>query len=138
MPRLIFRDEICKCFFKPDLNYSLPHGFIYIHFLSPLTQSSVENLNMTSIYSMCIKSFVSEKLYPATLVGYSYKLNATDNGLILRLSGFNEKLPLILDIISKAIQNVNEIADKIKFDNFKKDLRKNCYNFLINSNQFIE
>jgi hypothetical protein len=33
---------------------------------------------------------------------------------------------------------VDEVVDKLKFDAFKRDLRKNCYNFLINSNQFVE
>lgn len=135
---MIFKNEICKCFFKPDLKFSLPHAFIYIHFVSSLTHASVENLNMTAIYSMCVKSFLAEKLYPATLVGYSYKLNSVGDGLMLTLSGFDEKLPLILETITKAMKNITEIVDKHKFEDFKKDLRKNCYNFLINSNQFVE
>ena len=138
VPYTIFKNEFCSCFFKPDNKFLLPHGFIHVHFISPLTHSSVEFLNMTSIYSMCVKSYLSEKLYPATLVGYNYKLNSVENGLILRLSGFNEKLKLIVDIITKAMRNVDGILDKLIFDTFKKELRKNCYNCLINSNQFVE
>jgi nardilysin len=94
---------------------------------------------MTSIYSMCVKNFLLEKLYPATLVGYNYKLNAVETGLILRLSGFNEKLPLLTDRITKALRNDDGgVFDKLVFDTFKKELKKNCYNYLINSNQFIE
>ncbi|KAG5674724.1 hypothetical protein PVAND_004676 [Polypedilum vanderplanki] len=138
VPRLIFKSDFCKCFFKADKKFLLPHGFIYIHFLSPLTQASVVNLNMTSIYSMCVKNFLLEKLYPATLVGYNYKLNAVETGLFLRLSGFNEKLPILTDKITNALMNVNGVFDKLVFDTFKKELKKNCYNYLINSNQFIE
>lgn len=137
-PRMILKNDICKCFYKPDLKFSLPHAFVYIHFVSPLTHALIENLNMTSIYSMCVKSFLTEKLYPATLVGYTFKLNAVEDGLVLKLSGFNEKLPLILETVTKAMKNVTEVVDKHKFEEFKKDLRKNCYNFLINSNQFVE
>ncbi|XP_070497154.1 nardilysin-like [Chironomus tepperi] len=138
VPYTIFKNESCTCFFKPDNKFLLPHGFIYVHFISPLTHSSVEYLNMTSIYSMCVKNYLAEKLYPATLVGYNYKLNSVENGLILRLSGFNEKLKLIVDVITKAMKNVDGILDKLVFDIFRKELRKNCYNYLINSNQFVE
>jgi nardilysin len=137
-PNLICKNEFSKCFFKPDYKFLLPHGFICIHFTSPLTLASVENLNLTSIFSMCIKSYLTEKLYPATLAGYNYKLNSVDDGLILKLSGFSEKILFIVDIITRAMRNTNEVIDKLVFDTFKKELKKNCYNFLINSNQFVE
>lgn len=138
VPHAIFSNDICKCYFRADKKYLLPHGFINVHFISPLTESSVENLNMTSIYSMCVKNFLTEKLYPATLVGYNYKLNSVETGLILRLSGFNEKLSLLTDTITKAMKNVDGILDYSIFDLFKKELKKNCYNYLISSTQFAE
>lgn len=137
-PYTIFKNDTCTCWFKPDHKFLLPHGYVHLQLTSPLTSSTVEYLNMTSIYSMCVKNYLTEKLYPATLVGYSYKLNSVETGLILRLSGFNEKLQLIVDLITKAMKNIDGILDKHVFDTFKKELRKNCYNYLINSNQFVE
>jgi nardilysin len=137
-PIKIYNSDNCKCFFKPDDKFNLPHGFINIHFKSSLTESSVTNLNMTAIYSMCIKNFLSEKLYPATIAGYNYKLYSVDNGLILRLWGFNEKLPMMVDLITKAITNVDGVVDSSIFETFRKELKKNCYNLIINSNMFIE
>lgn len=88
---------------------------------------------MTSIYSMCVKNFLSDKLYPATIAGFNYKLHSVDNGLILRLSGFNEKLPLILDIITQIIKKLDTLVDKKVFETFKKELKKNCHNCLIDA-----
>lgn len=93
---------------------------------------------MTSIYSMCIKNYLSEKLYPATIAGYNYKLNSMENGLTLRLSGFSEKLPMILDTITRAMMNINAAIDGSVFETFSKELKKNCYNFIINSVSFNE
>lgn len=135
---MIFQNEFCKCFFKRDDKFKLPHGFVFILFKSSMTESSVTDLNMTSIYSMCVKNYLAEKLYPATIAGYSYKLNSTEDGLLLKLNGFNEKLPMIVDIITRAMKNTDEVVNKSVFEVFKKELRKNCHNFLINSNLFNE
>lgn len=134
-PRKIFENDSCQCYFKMDKKYKLPYGYIFIYFTSSKTQSCVENLNMTSIYSMCIKNFLAEKLYQATIAGYSYKLNSIDDGLVLRLSGFNEKLPLIIDIITK---EMSRAINKNIFETFKKELRKNCHNCLMDLNMLNE
>lgn len=137
-PSLVFKNDSCKVFFKNDQKFQLPHGFIFAHFQSPLTKSSAINLNMTSIFSMCVKNFLAEKLYPATFAGYNYRLNSVEDGLVLKTSGFDEKLPSILDVATKALQNTDEVIDKLSFDVFKKELRKNCYNVIINSTLFNE
>lgn len=137
-PVMIMKNEFCKCFFKSDDNFKLPHSFIHILLKSSLTEESVMNLNMTSIYSMCVKNFLSEKLYPATIAGYNYKLNSVENGLILKLNGFNEKLPMIVDMITKAMTNVDCAIDSYVFETFAKELKKNCYNYIINSVLFNE
>lgn len=137
-PQMISKNGFMKCFFKEDHKFNLPHGFIYIHFKSELTEASVTNLNMTSIYSMCIKNFLSEKLFPATIAGYSYKLNSVDDGLTLKLSGFSEKLPMIVDMVTKAMTHFDGAIDSLVFETFAKELRKNCYNYIMNSLAFNE
>lgn len=137
-PTIIFKNDFCKCFFKADEKFNLPYGFVYVHFKSSMTESSITHLNMTSIFSMCVKNFLAEKLYPATVAAYNYKLNSVDNGLVLKVTGFNEKLPLIVDIITSAMKNTDDVIDKSVFETFKKELKKNCYNFIINSVLFNE
>jgi nardilysin len=87
---------------------------------------------------MCVKNFLSEKLYAATIAGYSYKLNSVDDGLIMRLSGFNEKLPLIVDITTKIMKTLDRFIDKSVFETFKKELKKNCYNCLLDTSLLNE
>jgi nardilysin len=132
-PRKLIDGEACECFYKLDKKFKLPHGFVNVFLMSPITETSVANMNMTSIYSMCVKNFLSEKLYPATIAGYNYKLHSVDNGLILRLSGFNEKLPLLVDIITKTVRNLVGMMDKSVFETFRKELKKNFHNCLIDA-----
>lgn len=137
-PTKIFENSTCESFYKLDSQFNLPHGFVYVFFLSSVTESSVSNLNMTSIYSMCVKNFLSDKLYSATIAGYNYKLNSVDNGLILRLNGFSEKLLSIVDIITNSIKNLECSMDKTVFETFKKELKKNCHNCLNDGNLLNE
>lgn len=132
----IFKSDVCKAFYKVDKKFNLPHGFINIHFKSSMTESCITNLNMTSIFSMCVKSFLAPKLYSSTIVGYNYKLHSVEDGLMLKVNGFSEKLSLVVDIITKALTNTDEVVDKIVFETFKKELKKNCYNVIVNSNLF--
>lgn len=135
-PAKIFGSNCCECFYKLDTRFQLPHGFVYVFFLSPITETSVYNLNMTSIFSMCVKNLLSSQLYAATIVGYNYKLHSIDNGLVLRLSGFSEKLPLIVDIITKTMKNLE--IDKTVFETFRKELKRNCYNCLVDESLLNE
>jgi nardilysin len=129
-PRKIIETESCECFYKLDKKFKLPHGYVNVFLTSPITETSVTNLNLTSIYSMCVKNFLSEKLYPATVSGYSYKLHSVDNGLVLRLSGFNEKLSLLVDIITKTVMNLESLMDKSVFETFRRELKKNFHSCL--------
>lgn len=138
VPLLITTTESCKCFHKLDRKFQLPHGIINIKFISPLTKESVTNINMTTIFSMCVKSLLLESLYPAKVVGYNYKISSIDSGFVLLLSGFNEKLPVLLDEIIRCMLNVGETITKSMFETFRKNLRKHYYNMLINSHLLNE
>ncbi len=93
---------------------------------------------MTTILTMCVKSLLLETLYPAKVVGYNYKLQSIDSGLIIQLSGFNEKLPTLLNEIIRCMLNVGESTTKFMFDSFRKNLRKQYYNILMNSSLLNE
>ncbi|KAG4068575.1 hypothetical protein HA402_004916 [Bradysia odoriphaga] len=138
VPVLITKTEHCKCFHKLDRKYQLPLGIINIKLISSLTKQSVTNINMTTIFSMCVKNFLLENLYPARVVGYRYKISSIDSGLILLLSGFNEKLPTLLNEIMECMLGVGETTTKFMFESCRKNLRKQYYNILMNTHLLNE
>lgn len=138
IPILILKTENCKCFHKLDKKFQLPRGIINIKFISSLTKQSVSNINMTTIFTMCLKSLLLENLYPAIAVGYNYKITSIDSGVILLLSGYNEKLHNLLDEIMKCMLSVGERITKSMFEAFRKNLKKHYFNILTNSNLLSE
>jgi nardilysin len=87
---------------------------------------------------MCVKNFLSDKLFAATIAGYNYKIHSVDDGIILRLSGFNDTLPLLIDTITKTMMNLSRLVDKNVFETFKNELKKNCHSCLADGNLLNE
>lgn len=130
-PEKIFEENGCECFYKLDGKFKLPHAFIYVYLMSPKTISSVRDMVSTSLYSMIVKHYMTEKLYPAVCAGLGYQLYSEEKGMVLKLSGYNEKLPLLIDIITKELKNIGQLMEPSVFETYRKQFKKFCYNNLI-------
>ncbi|MDD1783226.1 insulinase family protein [Enterovibrio sp. ZSDZ35] len=82
-----------------DHEYRVPKGVIYVAIDSPHAVSSVENIVKTRVSVEMLLEAINETAYPAEVAGLSYNLYAHQGGVTLKLSGFNEKLPLLLDLV---------------------------------------
>lgn len=87
---------------------------------------------------MMIKDFLSTELYMAKEAGFHFDLHSYDDGIILRVNGFNQKLLNVFKIIQDAISDIDKIFDKHRFETFKKQLKKNFYCYVVNSVTLIE
>lgn len=132
----VFEDDVCECFYKLDGRFKLPHAFICLYLVSPMTIASVRAMTLTSLYSMIVKHYMSEKLYPAVCAGLGYQMYSEEKGMLLKLSGYNEKLPLLLDIITKDLKNIGGLMEATVFETYRKQFKKYSYNNLINSKFF--
>lgn len=132
-PEKVFQHNGCETFYKLDGTFKLPHAFIYAYFVSQKTISSVREMTLTSLYSMIVKHYMVEELYPAVCAGLGYQLYSEEKGMLLKLSGYNEKLPLLLEIITKELKNISKLMEPSVFEAYRKQFKKYCYNNLINS-----
>lgn len=132
-PEKIFSSDGCECFYKLDGTFKLPHALICLYLVSPKTVSSVREMVMTSLYSMIVKHYMSEKLYPAVCAGLGYELCSEEKGMLLKLSGYNEKLPVLLDIITKELHGIGAEMEPAVFQTYRKQFKKYIYNNLISS-----
>lgn len=133
LPEKIIDNQKMELWYKLDNKFLLPHGFINCYLQTPNTFKSARNMVLASMYSLILKYYLDEKLYPAICAGLGYSINAAEKGLLIKLSGYNEKLLLLLDIITKELKEIpNKIEPKV-FETFHEQCRKNGYNNLINS-----
>lgn len=126
-------NDSCECFYKLDATFKLPHGYVCVYLSSPKTMETVRNMNLTSLYSMLVKHYLTEKLYPAVCAGLGYQIYSEEKGIVVKLSGYNEKLPILLDIITKELKCVGDIMEETVFETYRKQFKKYVYNNLISS-----
>ncbi len=88
-----------------DTEYRVPKGVIYVAIDSPHAVESVENIVKTRVSVEMLLEAINETTYPAEVAGLSYNLYAHQGGVTLKLSGFNEKLPLLLDLVLQKFAN---------------------------------
>lgn len=79
---------------------------------------------------MLLKFRVIERLYPATQAGNGYDCYTSDKGLILRISGYSQKLHRIVEAFAEALHT---FADELTEDQFRMfvDQKLRDYNNLI-------
>lgn len=82
-----------------DTRFRVPKGVIYISIDSPHAVASVENIVKIRVSVEMLLESINESAYPAEIAGLNYNMYAHQGGVTLKLSGFNEKLPRLLDLV---------------------------------------
>ncbi|XP_038153161.1 nardilysin b [Cyprinodon tularosa] len=115
--------------YKKDNKFKIPKGYIRFHLISPIIQESPENLVLFDLFINILAHNLAEPAYEADVAQLEYKLMAGEHGLMIRLKGFNHKLPLLLKLI------VDQLADfstePSVFNMFSEQLKKTYFNILI-------
>ncbi|XP_031638507.1 nardilysin-like [Contarinia nasturtii] len=115
-PTKILDNNLCELWFRQDDTFLLPTACYNFYFMIPNATSTIENTIQMTLLSMLLKHQFVEKLYPATLAGLEYNCNYIGMGLCLKVSGFNQKLHLIVDVFCKCLKS---LADDITEKQFK-------------------
>ncbi|KAH8323085.1 hypothetical protein KR074_001857, partial [Drosophila pseudoananassae] len=130
-PKKLLKTDTCELWFRQDDKYELPEAHMAFYFISPLQRKSAKNDAMSTLYEELVKFHVCEELYPAISAGLSYTFNANEKGLLLKVSGYNEKLHLIVEAIADGMVNVAETLNDDILGAFRKNQRKTYFNTLI-------
>lgn len=129
-PKALIRNDLCELWFRQDNIFKLPDGYINLYFITPLVRESVKQYMLGVLFTYLVEFRMAEQLYPALEAGLTYGLYIGDKGLVMRVSGYNEKLPLLVEIILNMMQTIELDIGQV---NAFKDLKKRqIYNALIN------
>ncbi|XP_055389188.1 nardilysin isoform X2 [Condylostylus longicornis] len=130
-PKKIVHSDTCELWFRQDNKFLLPEAYMYFYFITPLVLQNSKNAVLLTLYSHIVKFELVEQLYPATIASLNYQYYCSDKGIVLKVSGYNEKLHLIVDIITKTMSNINEYFTLEQLNVYKKYQQKNYFNFLM-------
>lgn len=76
------------------------------------------------LYKKLFDFTIPKKEYPAVSAGLSSYLRASRNGLEIKFRGYNEKVHLLVDMITNALKNTVDEIEETVFDLVKTQLKK--------------
>lgn len=120
IPQQLITESGISVWFKQDITFNVPKGYIYVSIDNPTSLDSDENIAMNRLFSDLYSDAVVEAHYDAELAGIHYHLYAHQGGMTLQISGISEKQHLLL---SKLLPELRTLSySESKFELFKQRL----------------
>ncbi len=119
-------DKDMKIWHKIDDTFECPKANVRILFRTDVVTSSIDDAVGLHLFVELLKHKLTPILYPADIAGFSYDMSIQNEGLELRLSGFSERLSLVLDVILRTAENLTVSTES--FDMIKERYEKQLLN----------
>ncbi|XP_034667711.1 nardilysin-like [Drosophila subobscura] len=102
-PKRLIKTNTCELWFRQDDKFGKPQAYLCFFFLTPLLRESVKNAAMCDMYALMVEMHVQKELDLAEEANLNCRFLVMDNGLRLFVSGYNEKLHLIVEAIAEGM-----------------------------------
>ncbi|KAM9325165.1 nardilysin [Gastrophryne carolinensis] len=128
-PEKILNLEHGCLWYKKDNKFKIPKAYIRFHLISPLIQQSPKNLVLFDIFVNILAYTLAEPAYEADVAQLEYKLVAGEHGLVIKVKGFNHKLPLLFQLIIDYFADFTTSPNV--YEMITEQLKKTYFNILI-------
>ncbi|XP_015592336.1 nardilysin isoform X2 [Cephus cinctus] len=136
-PVKIHSDAVSEIWYRPDTKFLLPECYMYFYFISPLAMASPQNAAMMDLFVAILKHLLVEELYPANAAELNYQIYTGDKGIIVKVNGFNQKLPLLLTTITRYIADCSKLVTQELFDMMRAEQLKAYYNIFLKPGKLV-
>ncbi|KAL1844376.1 hypothetical protein VTJ49DRAFT_55 [Mycothermus thermophilus] len=109
-PRIIRNDELIRTWFKKDDTFWVPKASLIISCRSPIATASAAGRVKARLFTDLVKDALEEFSYDAELAGLEYTVTVDSRGLYIEVSGYNDKLPVLLQHVLQTTRDL-EIRD---------------------------
>ncbi|MEE4277618.1 MAG: insulinase family protein [Halieaceae bacterium] len=101
-PQLAVDDDRVKVWHRQASDFRVPKGALYLSFRSPIVGATPQQWASASLYTRVVTDALNEYTYPALLAGVGFSYYRHNQGLGLRISGYNDKqLKLLEDLLDE-------------------------------------
>lgn len=122
-PHLIYQSPRTSLWHKKDDQFWVPRARAIVEFRAPVSNESPIASVLTKLYTALVTDALIEYSYDAALAGLSYSIESSSLGFYVTVSGYNDKLHVLLrDVLEKAkslevrAERLEVIKEKIKRD----------------------
>jgi len=112
-PEIIRDTPLSQIWHICDTTYLKPKAFLFFHLISPQAYTTPTNFVLTSLFFSLVDDSLNEKYtYNAEIAGLKFSLSTILEGALLKVSGFNEKIHLLMKKIIERIATYQVSEDR--------------------------
>ncbi|PWN29969.1 hypothetical protein BDZ90DRAFT_229012 [Jaminaea rosea] len=126
-PVLLKHTQLSRLWHKMDDQFFLPKANVFTLLRSPLIDATPANAVKSRVFVELLKDALTEYSYDAELAGLGYNIEAQADGFGISVDGYNDKLPVLLGHILKAVRNFE--VDPARFEIIKDTVARGYENF---------
>jgi insulysin len=111
-PKLIRNDDHVRTWYKKDDRFWVPKANLHITLRSPLVGMTPHTGAMAQIYHGLVQDALNEYAYDAEISGLDYSVSSHSIGLDLSLSGYNDKMTVLLEKVLVCMRDLEVRSDR--------------------------
>ncbi|KAH9898898.1 ubiquitin carboxyl-terminal hydrolase-like protein [Xylariomycetidae sp. FL2044] len=125
-PRVVRNDKVARTWFKKDDEFWVPKANLIVSCKNPIIFASAENSVKSKLFTDLVRDALEEYSYDAELAGLQYNVSLDSRGLFFEVSGYNDKLPVLLEQVLLTMRDLDVKDDR--FEIVKERLQRGYTN----------
>ncbi|CAG5158224.1 uncharacterized protein ALTATR162_LOCUS5045 [Alternaria atra] len=128
-PKLIRHDDNVRVWWKKDDQFWVPKAHVHIYFRTPITSVTARTTLLCTLYCELVNDALAEFSYDASHSGLMYNFTNHIRGLLIDVSGYNDKLNVLLEKVLLQVRDLEVSVDRFKIirDRMLRYLRNSEY-----------
>ncbi|KAF9761882.1 hypothetical protein IL306_003645 [Fusarium sp. DS 682] len=110
--QVLRNDSIARAWWKKDDTFWVPRADVIVSLKTPLIYASAESNVKARLFSDLVRDALEEYSYDAELAGLQYNVSFDSRGLFLDVSGYNDKLPVLLEQVVTTMRDLHIKEDR--------------------------
>ncbi|KAK8913468.1 putative zinc protease [Metarhizium anisopliae] len=111
-PQVLRNDQGARTWWKKDDTFWVPKANVFVSLQNPIIFASVENCFKATLFAQLVDDALEEYSYAAKLAGLQYSNSLDARGLCIKLSGYNETPPVMMEQVVNTMRDLNIQEDR--------------------------
>ena len=130
-PATLIDEAGLRLWYYPEQEFRLPKAKVFINLHNQSVAGNAKDRIIAQLFSHSVNELISSYTYPAYIAGLNYQLHASNRGLELSISGYHDKLHVLLEKIILTMASLTQgNVNEEEFSRYKAQLKRRLENQL--------
>lgn len=131
VPEALIDQQGLRLWYYPEQEFPLPKAKVFINLHNQDVADNAKDRIIAQLFSHSVNELISSYTYPAYVAGLNYQLYASGRGLEFSMSGYHDKLDVLLDKIVNTMASLTaENISEAEFKRYQAQLKRRLENQL--------